>query len=189
MQQTKDESRFIPLSAYHGNMRAWDKVRLSYSLFSSLPTAHAQRMRLCREEGQGFRNAKSITHNKARFPSKKLLLPPRERTHQENAKNAQRDEKRQKAIIALKYGRRYNTATMATIERAKDAKISIQPRNDIQSFAEARDELNKLLTEDRIGEDALLSPQMSLGSKPNNSTAQTSCSGMKGKKPRPSIKD
>lgn len=147
MKQTADESKFIPFSAEAGKEKEIEKIRLAYSLLLNLGSANRRRYFLFSNEGQGYRNALSIGHNKARFRNRTVLLPRREAEQSFKAKMKEKNKKRIECIKALKYGRRYGTITLDTIQRSKQAGIRIKRNTALNlPIAEIQRQLTNLIS-------------------------------------------
>jgi len=131
MKQMGDESgkAGIPVCAERENIRKWDIVRIAYASGHDLQKAHTSRIFLFSQEGQGYKNALSRTHNHSRFKNRVNLLPPREKTQKWRAEQKEKEQKKKALIKALKYARRYNTLTPQLIERCISAGISVKPSN------------------------------------------------------------
>jgi hypothetical protein len=151
MQQTSDEKKFIPISIERGRARAWQKIRLSYSLLSCMNENNSRRLFLFRSEGQGFKKASSYLHNHSRFRSKKILLPRRERKNLHEADMQIKNEQRRAAIIGLKYGRKFQTLNIGTLQRARTAGIVIRSDDLITPYAEFKTAISGLLRSAMIG--------------------------------------
>jgi hypothetical protein len=133
MKQQKDESgkAGIPVCAERENIQKWDIVRIAYASGRDLQNAHRSRIFLFSQEGQGYKNALSLSHNHARFRSAVKLLPPREKTQKWRAEQKEKEQKKKALIKALKYARKYNTLTPQLVERCVSAGISVKPSNRI----------------------------------------------------------
>jgi hypothetical protein len=137
MQQQHEERAFIPLSVERGRSKKWQVIRLCFSSFSNMKNAGKARLNVYSQEGTGYARAVSQTHNKARFRARARLLPKRE-AEQARAHADTRADERRRAVIALRFARRYGTATTQTINRAKKAGIKIRADARILPYAEYR---------------------------------------------------
>lgn len=152
MQQTRDECKFIPICAEVGKGRLIQKIRLSYSLLHNLKNAHSSRLFLFRNEAQGYKRALSYSHNRCRFRVKNILMPDRERRQEEAIKTATRTRARREAIIALRYGLRFGTTSISTIQRAETAGIRIKrEKRSILSYAEIKRQIAILISSEMKG--------------------------------------
>jgi hypothetical protein len=146
MQTTSDEKRFIPLTIEKGRARAWQLVRLNFLLFQNMKTAGRKRLFLYAAEGTGYAKARSAEHNKRRFPSARLF--PQRESAQARAERDTKAQERKRAIIALRYGKRFNTVNKGTLGRANAAGIRIKPNSFILPYAAYKQQIKELLLKD-----------------------------------------
>ena len=136
MQQHSTERAFIPVAVENGRARTWQKIRLCFSSFTNMASAEKKRLFVFAEEGQGYARSYARAHNRARFKSHARLLPQREQ--QTQRADTEKNRERRRAVIALRYGRRYNSTTQHTVERAEKAGIRIRLNSLILPYAEYR---------------------------------------------------
>lgn len=146
MQTTKDEAKFMPLFLEKGKAKQLQFIRLSYLMLTNLSKAHSQRITFFRNEHKGYKNALSFAHNQCRFKNKKVLLPLREKEQLffEALRKKEKAEKEAKkeAIKGLKYGRKFKTLNIGTLERCHKAGIIIRLDNRIIPYAELKRQLD-----------------------------------------------
>jgi len=143
MQQQKEERGFIPVKVERGRARTWQNIRLSFSSFTNMAAAQKKRLFVYGSEGRGWDKAISNPHNSARFRSARLL-PKRERA-QLGASDDKKADEFKKSVKALKYGRRYNTLTQRTVERAQSAGIRIRLNSLILPYAAYKQQVKVLM--------------------------------------------
>jgi hypothetical protein len=139
MQQLKDEAKFVPISYERGLGKLVQKARIGYSFpsHSTLTVGNANRHFLFIAVSKGYMGSSSYTHNAMRFRSTKMLIPNREKEQQFQAGQKAKNEEVRKAKIALKYGKKFKTATIGTIIRMRMAGIKVKHQARRLTFSNA----------------------------------------------------
>lgn len=147
MQTTYDEKKFVPVSYERGLGKVIQKARLGYAFPShaNLTTGNANRHFLFLMISKGYTNAVSYTHNANRFKSRATLTPSREKEQEQQTLMRAKNEEIRLAKIALKYGKKFKTATIKTIIRLRMAGIKVKHEARRLTFSNA-DVLRQITT-------------------------------------------